>query len=157
MTWLRPFLVFVAPLDEPRGAGLEQGMRGVGKGAGEIAVHRNHAALLELGTHDDEVRAAEAFAEPMWCGPGKRPTDLHAVAADVVDEPGDMPGHDEAAALTARPPWHGYTLGDWTGTWERFAQRATVGDWEENGRETLARRRSDVTPETPARPVEQPD
>jgi 4-hydroxy-3-polyprenylbenzoate decarboxylase len=60
-------------------------------------------------------------------------------------------------ALTARPPWHGYTLGDWTNTWERFAQRAVAGGWEENGRETLARRRSDVTPETPTSRVERPD
>src|SRR5688572_16080410 len=91
------------PLNQPCGARLEQGVCGVGKGAGEIAVHRNHAALLKLGTHDDEVRAAEAFAEPMWCGPGKRPADPHAVAADLVDESGDMPGRDEAAALSARP------------------------------------------------------
>jgi 4-hydroxy-3-polyprenylbenzoate decarboxylase len=57
-------------------------------------------------------------------------------------------------ALAVKPPWHGYTLGDWTNTWERFAQRAAAGDWEENGNETIARRRSDVTPETPVRKVE---
>jgi 4-hydroxy-3-polyprenylbenzoate decarboxylase len=60
-------------------------------------------------------------------------------------------------ALTPKSPWHGYTLGDWTNTWERFACRATAGDWEENGRETIARRRSDVTPETPVRKVEKLD
>jgi 4-hydroxy-3-polyprenylbenzoate decarboxylase len=60
-------------------------------------------------------------------------------------------------ALSARGPWHGYTLGDWTRTWERFAQRATAGDWEQNGVETLARQRSDVTPETPVRKVEKLD
>jgi UbiD family decarboxylase len=60
-------------------------------------------------------------------------------------------------ALTPRPPWHGYTLGDWTDTWERYAQRATAGDWEENGRETIAQRRSDVTPETPVRNAEKLD
>jgi hypothetical protein len=31
-----------------------------------------------------------------------------------------------------------------------------AGGWEENGRETLARRRSDVTPETPVSRVEKP-
>jgi 4-hydroxy-3-polyprenylbenzoate decarboxylase len=51
--------------------------------------------------------------------------------------------------LTAKQPWHGYTLGDWNDTWERFAQRAIAGDWELNGLETLARRRSDVSAETP--------
>ncbi len=60
-------------------------------------------------------------------------------------------------ALTAKAPWHGYTLGDWTRTWERFAQRASAGDWEQNGIETLARQRGDVTPETPVRKVEKLD
>jgi 4-hydroxy-3-polyprenylbenzoate decarboxylase len=54
-------------------------------------------------------------------------------------------------ALAAQSPWHGYTLGDWTETWEAFARRTIAGDWEETGRETLARQRSDVTPETPTR------
>jgi 4-hydroxy-3-polyprenylbenzoate decarboxylase len=60
-------------------------------------------------------------------------------------------------ALTAKAPWHGYTLGDWAQSWERFAQRATGGDWEKNGTETLARQRGDVTPETPVRKVEKLD
>jgi 4-hydroxy-3-polyprenylbenzoate decarboxylase len=60
-------------------------------------------------------------------------------------------------AIAAKPPWHGYTLGDWTQTWERYARRATAGDWEQNGKETLARRRRDVTPETPVRKVEKLD
>ncbi len=60
-------------------------------------------------------------------------------------------------ALAARPPWHGYTLGDWTDTWERYARRATAGDWEENGKETISRRRSDVAPETPVRKIENLD
>jgi UbiD family decarboxylase len=53
--------------------------------------------------------------------------------------------------LTAQSPWHGYTLGDWTDTWEGFARRATIGDWETTGRETLARQRTGVMPETPTR------
>ncbi len=52
-------------------------------------------------------------------------------------------------ALSPKGPWHGYTLGDWTETWERFAQRTIAGDWEANGLETLQRRREDLTPETP--------
>ena len=52
-------------------------------------------------------------------------------------------------ALSPKGPWHGYTLGDWTETWERFAQRTIVGDWEANGLETIKRRREDLTPETP--------
>ncbi|MCC7486052.1 MAG: UbiD family decarboxylase [Burkholderiales bacterium] len=60
----------------------------------------------------------------------------------------------ELPPLTARAPWHGYALGDWTNTWERFARRAVAGDWESNGIETAARARGDVTPETPVRRVE---
>jgi UbiD family decarboxylase len=60
-------------------------------------------------------------------------------------------------ALNAQPPWHGYTLGDWTDTWERFARRATASEWEQNGIETLARTRSDVTPETPTSRIEKLD
>jgi UbiD family decarboxylase len=51
-------------------------------------------------------------------------------------------------ALAVQSPWHGYTLGDWTEAWETFARRAIAGDWEETGRETLARQRTGVTPET---------
>jgi UbiD family decarboxylase len=53
--------------------------------------------------------------------------------------------------LAAQSPWHGYTLGDWTDTWETFAQRATTGDWEASGIETLARQRTGGTPETPTK------
>lgn len=56
--------------------------------------------------------------------------------------------------LTVRPPWHGYTLGDWTDAWETYARRAAAGDWQQSGRETLARQRRDpdMLPETLIRP-----
>jgi 4-hydroxy-3-polyprenylbenzoate decarboxylase len=53
--------------------------------------------------------------------------------------------------LTVQSPWHGYTLGDWTETWETFARRTIAGDWEATGRETLARQRTGVAPETPTK------
>jgi 4-hydroxy-3-polyprenylbenzoate decarboxylase len=56
--------------------------------------------------------------------------------------------------LVPQVPWHGYSLGDWSPAWDVYAQRAVAGRWEENGAETLARRRSGVVPETPAREVE---
>jgi 4-hydroxy-3-polyprenylbenzoate decarboxylase len=55
-------------------------------------------------------------------------------------------------ALNVQAPWHGYTLDDWTDTWETYARRTAAGDWEETGRETLARQRRGLLPETPARP-----
>jgi UbiD family decarboxylase len=56
--------------------------------------------------------------------------------------------------LTVTSPWHGYQLGDWIERWETFARRATAGDWELSGRETLARQRPGVMPETSVREVE---
>jgi 4-hydroxy-3-polyprenylbenzoate decarboxylase len=53
--------------------------------------------------------------------------------------------------LTPQPPWHGYTLGDWSDAWETFARRAVAGEWEQSGRESYARRRGGLTPETPVR------
>jgi UbiD family decarboxylase len=56
--------------------------------------------------------------------------------------------------LTVTAPWHGYELGDWTERWETFARRAAAGDWELSGRETAARQRRGVMPETSVRAVE---
>jgi 4-hydroxy-3-polyprenylbenzoate decarboxylase len=53
--------------------------------------------------------------------------------------------------LAPQPPWHGYTLGDWSDDWETFARRAVAGEWEQSGRESYARRRGGLTPETPVR------
>jgi 4-hydroxy-3-polyprenylbenzoate decarboxylase len=36
--------------------------------------------------------------------------------------------------LAPQPPWHGYTLGDWTDEWEGFARRAVAGGWCEDAR-----------------------
>ena len=60
-------------------------------------------------------------------------------------------------ALNVQAPWHGYTLDDWTDTWETWARRTTAGDWEETGKETLARQRKGLLPETPARPGQAKD
>jgi 4-hydroxy-3-polyprenylbenzoate decarboxylase len=54
--------------------------------------------------------------------------------------------------LNVQAPWHGYTLDDWTDTWEQYAQRTVRGDWEQTGKETLLRQRKGLLPETPVRP-----
>jgi 4-hydroxy-3-polyprenylbenzoate decarboxylase len=59
--------------------------------------------------------------------------------------------------LSPQPPWHGYSLGDWSPDWDVFARRAVEGQWEVSGKETFARRRGGVTPETPTREVEKKD
>jgi 4-hydroxy-3-polyprenylbenzoate decarboxylase len=60
-------------------------------------------------------------------------------------------------ALNVQAPWHGYTLDDWTDTWEVWARRAASGEWEETGRETLKRQRRGLLPETPVRPGQEKD
>jgi 4-hydroxy-3-polyprenylbenzoate decarboxylase len=57
-------------------------------------------------------------------------------------------------ALTPQPPWHGYSLGDWNAAWDVYASRAVAGKWEETGKETFAKRRGGLTPETPVRSVQ---
>ena len=57
--------------------------------------------------------------------------------------------------ITARQPWHGYSLGDWDAVWDTFAERAVKGQWEQTGRESLARRRAGLTPETPVKSVDE--
>jgi 4-hydroxy-3-polyprenylbenzoate decarboxylase len=56
--------------------------------------------------------------------------------------------------ITLKSPWHGYTLGDWIERWDVWAGRTVRGEWEETGRETLARQRGGVKPETSVRKVE---
>ena len=60
----------------------------------------------------------------------------------------------ELPPITLKPPWHGYPLGDWIDRWDIYAERAVSGAWEETGKETLARQRSGLKPETPVRKVE---
>jgi len=57
--------------------------------------------------------------------------------------------------ITLKSPWHGYTLGDWIERWDVWAARTVRGEWEETGRETLARQRGGVKPESSVRKVEQ--
>src|SRR5690348_10166493 len=56
--------------------------------------------------------------------------------------------------ITLKAPWHGYTLGDWIERWDIWADRAVKGSWEETGRETQARQRGGVMPESSARKAE---
>jgi len=55
--------------------------------------------------------------------------------------------------LTPQSPWHGYSLGEWDAAWDTYADRAVNGQWEESGKETFAKRRGGVTPETPVKSV----
>ena len=54
--------------------------------------------------------------------------------------------------LRPESPWYGYSLGDWLDEWDDAARRAADGDWLENGRRSLQRRRKGLVPETSYRP-----
>ena len=56
--------------------------------------------------------------------------------------------------VSIRPPWHGYSLGDWNDAWDIFAKNAVAEEWEKNGANTATRRRGGLIPETPVRSVE---
>ena len=57
--------------------------------------------------------------------------------------------------LKLHAPWHGYSLGDWDAVWDTYASRAVTGQWEETGKETFARRRGGLTPETLVKSVKE--
>jgi UbiD family decarboxylase len=55
--------------------------------------------------------------------------------------------------LKPESPWHGYSLGDWSATWDDMAQRAAEGDYLQNGQRTAQLRRKLVDPQIPIRDV----
>jgi 4-hydroxy-3-polyprenylbenzoate decarboxylase len=55
-------------------------------------------------------------------------------------------------AVRPRPPWFGYSLGDWLPAWDAAARRAVEGRYLENGRISEGQRRKGVKPETKFRP-----
>src|SRR5262245_39485356 len=57
-------------------------------------------------------------------------------------------GELDLPPLNLQSPWHGYALGEWTDTWELFGRRAVAGAWEPNGRDTLGRPPTGLTPGT---------
>ncbi len=116
-----------------------------------IAPYRRGVQGSQYGPQKSESTLLIDATQKYAMAPLALPTREYMEGARAIWEELGLP------ALTGRAPWHGYTLGDWTDTWERYARRATAGDWEENGKETIARRRSDVTPETPVRKVEKLD
>jgi 4-hydroxy-3-polyprenylbenzoate decarboxylase len=114
-----------------------------------IAPHRRGVQGAHYGPkHSESTMLIDAtLKHPM--PPLALPSREHMEHARRLWEELDLP------ALQPTAPWHGYTLGDWTETWEQFAQRAVAGDWEQNGLQTLARQRGGLTPETPISSLDQ--
>ncbi len=116
-----------------------------------IVPHRRGVQGAQYGPDQSESTLLIDATQKYPMAPLALPTREYMEGARAIWEELKLP------ALNAQPPWHGYTLGDWTDTWERFARRATASEWEQNGIETLARTRSDVTPETPTSRIEKLD
>ena len=76
------------------------------------------------------------------------PTEPYMMRAKAIWEELELP------ALSPQPPWHGYSLGDWSELWDGFAGDAVKGEWRANGENTFARRQGGMKPETPVRNVE---
>jgi 4-hydroxy-3-polyprenylbenzoate decarboxylase len=57
--------------------------------------------------------------------------------------------------LKPQPPWHGYSLGDWSDAWDEAAARAAASEYLENGRRTHQRQQKNLVPETSVRDVEE--
>jgi 4-hydroxy-3-polyprenylbenzoate decarboxylase len=102
---------------------------------------------------------------PKSGGPGEESTMLIDATQKEPDPPISLPKRefmerartiwDELGLPKLKPqsPWHGYSLGDWDAVWDTYADRAVMGKWEETGKETFARRRGGLTPETPVKGV----
>jgi 4-hydroxy-3-polyprenylbenzoate decarboxylase len=98
-------------------------------------------------------------------GPGEESTMLIDATQKAPDPPISLPKREfmeRARALwqelglpplKVREPWHGYSLGDWDDVWDVYASRAVAGQWEQTGKESFARRRAGLTPETPVKSV----
>jgi 4-hydroxy-3-polyprenylbenzoate decarboxylase len=113
-----------------------------------IAPHRSagHGPKSDRGSDDSTllIDATLKHSAPPLALPA-RPFMAHARA---IWEELKLP------ALAPASPWHGYSLGDWSEAWDRYAERAVAGEWAQSGQETLARRRGGLIPETPVRDVE---
>ena len=57
-------------------------------------------------------------------------------------------------ALKPQPPWHGYSLGDWSDAWDEAAARAAAREYLETGRRTHQRQQTGLVPETSVRDAE---
>jgi UbiD family decarboxylase len=107
---------------------------------------RGHAPKSGSQTLDSTMLIDATLKYPM--SPLALPAREHMERAQAIWKELSLP------PLSVRPPWHGYSLGDWNTAWDLFARNAAAGEWEKNGADTATRRRGGLTPETPVRDVE---
>jgi UbiD family decarboxylase len=114
-----------------------------------------HVVPNRSGGHGPKSGGRKGDATLMIDATAKGPMPPLALPArDYMEKARVIWGELGLPRLTPRPPWHGYSLGDWDAAWDVFARRAVDGTWAESGDDTFARRRGGLTPETPTRDVE---
>jgi len=116
-----------------------------------IAPHRSAGHGPKSGPRSDESTLLIDATLKHSAPPLALPTQQYMEHAKTIWQQLGLP------ALTPQPPWHGYSLGDWSSAWDVYAARSVAGQWEVSGAETFARRRGGLTPETPVRDVEGKD
>ena len=118
----------------------------------QIVPHRGqgHGPKREHGGEEDSTLLMDATMKSDM-PPLALPKREHMERAKLIWEELGLP------ALRPQPPWHGYSLGDWHPEWDAAAERAVKGNYLENGRISLARRRKGLKPETKFRPDETGD
>jgi UbiD family decarboxylase len=115
-----------------------------------IAPHRSAGHRPKSGPREDSAILIDATLKHP-APPLALPARQFMEQARAIWQELDLP------TLTPQPPWHGYSLGDWSPGWELYAERAVAGGWQQTGEETFARRRAGLIPETPLREVEGKD
>ncbi|MDH3701884.1 MAG: UbiD family decarboxylase [Alphaproteobacteria bacterium] len=115
----------------------------------QILEHRGqgHGPKREHGGEEDSTLLIDATMKSDM-PPLALPKKEYMEKAKALWERLDLP------PLRPMSPWFGYSLGDWTKTWDDDAARAASGDYLENGRRTLQRQQSGLVPETSVRDVE---
>ena len=108
--------------------------------------------MREAAFLQPNVKASPLKRSTQWITIGMRANVVSGLHLDLAADIGLVSPNFEYGP--PQPPWHGYSLGDWDEAWERYAERAVEGRWQESGGETFARRRGGLTPETPVREVE---
>jgi 4-hydroxy-3-polyprenylbenzoate decarboxylase len=115
----------------------------------QILPHRGqgHGPKREHAGEEDSTLLIDATMKSDM-PPLALPAREYMEGAKVLWERLGLPG------LRPQPPWHGYSLGDWSEAWDEAAGRAAASDYLENGRRTHQRQQTGLVPETSVRAVE---
>lgn len=110
---------------------------------------QGHGPKRELDGEEDSTLLMDATMKGDM-PPLALPTQEYMVRSKAIWDELGLP------KLHPRPPWFGYSLGDWLPQWDAAALRAATGHYLENGLISEKQRRNDVKAESKFRPDQQP-